>query len=109
MNRKKILGVVLLVVGFAMYLFSVYIMNEVGEGRDKISTSQSVVDAGKGLFSENPFGKAATDSAQEKLDEGSEEASAYEKLAHVLHIGGAILIVVGAGVFILGFINRNRR
>jgi hypothetical protein len=113
MNKKRILGIILLVVGFAMYLFSNYIEGQVTEGRKKISSAQKTVDQSNSLFSHNPYseeiGKGITGSAQKKINEGKNEANTYEQMATWLHVGGAILIVVGAGIFIMSFMKKNRR
>lgn len=94
----------LVILGIVCLFFSSYIRGQVEEGRGKISKAQSVVDKGNSLFSLNPVtkevGKGITGSVQNKIDEGSKEADFYESMAMLLRIGGIVLIVAGAGLFI---------
>ena len=105
-NIKKIVGVVLCVLGIAGIIVSNYISNQVAEGKLKIAKGQSQVDQGKRLFSLSPatkeMGKGMTDSAQRKIDAGKGQVQDYETIARELEIGGIILIVAGAVVFLLG-------
>jgi hypothetical protein len=99
-------GVVILIIGVAMIFGSMYISGQVAEGRQRISAAQSQINRGSGLFNLNPItqevGKGITRSAQKKINRYSQEADRYAEMASWLKIGGIILIVVGAGVSILG-------
>jgi hypothetical protein len=99
MNSKKIIGIIIGICGIAMILFSIYISNQVGEGKVKASKAQSQVDTGSWLFSQSPatkeVGKALTGAAQSKIDEGQRQITYYEGMAKWLLIGGIGFIVIG--------------
>lgn len=112
MNTKRILGLVILAAGIICICVSKYIETQVLEGREEISSAQSKVDTANRVFSLNPIskrvGEGLTNSAQRKIDAGSEEAEKYAAWAHTLQIGGIVLIIGGGLVFfILG--SRKRR
>ena len=110
MKKKRSLGILLLVGGVALILFSMYISGQVTEGREKISNAQNQVDRGKKLFSLTPYteplGKGLTGAAQRKIDEGRQEADEYAQLADWLKIGGVVCIIAGGAVFLM---SRKRR
>jgi hypothetical protein len=106
MNVRKIIGIVLVIVG-ALFLYgSNYINTQVAEGRMQISSAQKKVDTTGTLFSLHPatkqVGKQFTNYAQNKIDEGSQEANQYAQYANWCMIGGIALIVIGIGVFFTG-------
>lgn len=113
MNYKKIIGIILIVVGVAMIFVSNYIIDQVNEGKLKISKAEKQVQQGKSLFSLTPITKAigdkAASSAERKIDAGKAQVSEYEELAGTLHMGGIILIVAGVGVFALGFLSQKKK
>lgn len=106
MNSKKILGLILIAAGAGMTFFSNYIAEQVAEGQARIDKAQSQVDKADSIFSINPttqqVGKVFTGSAQKKIDAGSQQVSQYQALANKLEIGGIIVMVAGAGLFLLG-------
>ncbi|HEY5260145.1 MAG TPA: hypothetical protein VIJ46_05795 [Rhabdochlamydiaceae bacterium] len=101
MHSKKIIGIVLIVIGVAMFIFSNSISNQVAEGRGEISSAQSQVDTGNTLFSMTPetkqVGKVFTGSAQDQINAGSAKADYYERMAHWLKIGGVVIALIGVG------------
>ncbi|MBI5273324.1 MAG: hypothetical protein HY861_05010 [Chlamydiia bacterium] len=112
MRVRKIIGVVLVVVGAALFYLSHYINTQVAEGREKISNAQSTIDTTNSLFSLDPtakkIGKQITGSAQKKIDAGKQEAAQYAAYAHWCMIGGIVFVILGVGVFVFGSM-RNRR
>ena len=103
MNSTKITGLVVIIVGAALLLFSDYIAQEVAEGREQIQQGQQSVDTLDSLFSQSQYtksvGKTFTGSAQKRIDRGNREVAKYGALSNQLQIGGIILIVVGIGIF----------
>jgi hypothetical protein len=103
---KKVLGAILFLGGIAMILLSMYIKNQVVQGKLEVSDAQSKVDSGNSLFSLNPMakevGKTMTGSAQKKINAGQEQISMYEQRAQWLQMGGIALLVLGAGIFFIG-------
>ena len=75
MKIKRIISLVLLIVGIGCYFFAGYISGEVAEGRKKIASGQKTVDELQGLSKLSPYtkdiGEAATSSAQKKIDAGN--------------------------------------
>jgi hypothetical protein len=108
MNLKRIIGILIAVVGLASIFFANHIKAQVGEGKEKVSSAEKSVGQGQSLFGSNPVTqqigqKALFDPAQKKINAGKEEIAYYETLASRLEIGGAILIVVGLGIAFIPF------
>lgn len=106
-KSKRTLGITLLILGIAMFLFANYIAQQVIEGKQKISTAQKQVDTGDSLLSLSPYtedvGKFAKGEAQGKIDAGNAEVRKYELVAKWLHIGGVIIALGGVYFLILSF------
>jgi len=103
MNSKKILSVVVIVVGGVLLLFSDNVADQIAAGKLQIQQGQQSVNTIDSVFSSNqytkPFSKTFTGSAQKKINAGKAEVARYENLPRQLRIGGIILIVVGIGLF----------
>lgn len=108
MSAKRIVSIVLLILGVGFYIFGTYIESEVTQGEKKIANAQGMVDKGKSLTDITPFtkgiGDMATSSAQKKIDEGKEKAHNYQILANWLHGSGIGLFVIGAILLGVSFI-----
>lgn len=113
MRLKRILGIILLIVGIAMFFLSNYITEQVTAGKHKIASSQKQVDQGKGLFSLSPYtkdiGKEIAGSGQKKIDEGKQKVAEYEQTAHWLRIGGIVLAILGILFLIFSFVGRSKK
>ena len=105
MSPKRILGILLAVVGVGLIVFSGYISDQVAEGRQKISSAQKSVNKGQSLFDSDPVakqvGKGLFGGAQKQIDEGRREADSYDALASQLRIAGIVAIAIGGLVFFL--------
>lgn len=105
MKTKSIIGSLLLICGIALIGFSMYVTSQVEEGKGKVSSAQSKVDKGKGLFSGDPLteqiGKGLTSGAQKKIDEGKDKIAHYEQVAAWSKAGGIACIIIGLGVFFI--------
>lgn len=105
MKNHKILGIVVIGIGAVLMVFSQYIAEKVSEGKEQIASGQKKVDAIDSVFSvseySKPLGKALTSPAQKKIDAGKVEVSQYEALSKNLQIAGAIVAIVGLGLFFL--------
>ncbi|MGE0669779.1 MAG: hypothetical protein AB7H48_06930 [Parachlamydiales bacterium] len=103
MKTKCTIGTLLLICGIALIGFSMYVTQQVEEGKGKVSSAQSKVDKGKGLFSGNPvseeIGKGIASGAQRKIDEGQQQIEFYEGVATWTKFGGIACIIIGLGVF----------
>jgi hypothetical protein len=106
MNMKRILGIIVFIAGLAAILTASYIKKQVEEGKWQISSAQQKVDTANSLFSLNPttkqVGKGLTAPAQGKINEGQSQVAYYESVEGWLKIGGAVLMVIGAGLVIFG-------
>ncbi|MCF7806060.1 MAG: hypothetical protein K9M07_03095 [Simkaniaceae bacterium] len=110
MDLKKIIGIILAVLGISLIFISGYIRGRVEEGKQEISSGQQTVDQTNKLFSitgpTKVVGDELTGSAQQEIDEGRSQVAHYERMASQLQIGGIILIIAGAGLFVYGFMKR---
>ncbi|MBN2479126.1 MAG: hypothetical protein JXA94_02745 [Parachlamydiales bacterium] len=106
MLKKRILGIVIIIIGAALIISSFIIKSQVSEGRKEIAEAQKQVNRGSSLFSHNPItkeiGKGLTGAAQNKIDAGTQKANFYNTLAVWFQIGGAVFIVLGAGIIFIG-------
>ncbi len=110
MRTKRILGIIIIIIGISFIASSFYIKSRVTSGREQISQAEGTVRKGKQLFSLDPIakeaGKVITDPIDKKLKEESAKADRYDTLATWFQIGGGIFIVIGAGLI---FISRKKR
>ncbi len=110
MNLKRILGIIILIAGISMYLFSNYITEQVHAGKNKISKAQKQINQANTLFSLNPVakevGKQVTDAGQEKIKEGEQQVQSYEQMAHRLYVGGIAAVILGAGIVAISLIKK---
>ncbi|MFA6119560.1 MAG: hypothetical protein WCT85_00600 [Parachlamydiales bacterium] len=106
MLAKKILGIIIAILGVAMLISSFYIKSQVEQGRKQISEAQHQVDQGKALFSLNPVtkevGKEIARPVEKKIKAGTEKANLYNTIALYLQIGGCIFIILGSGIVFIG-------
>jgi drug/metabolite transporter (DMT)-like permease len=105
-NWKKILGMVVAVVGVIMVVFAEYIASQVAEGREQIEQGQGKVNTINKIFSVNPtseqVGKQLTKPAQNKIDQGKRDVAHYASLAERLRVAGIVLMVGGGALFFWG-------
>lgn len=110
MNTKRVAAIVVFALGLGLLFASHYITTQVLEGKGKIASAQSKVNASKGIFSLTPVtkkvGQGVTQSAQSEINAGKEEVGYYEQMAFWLRIGGAIALIIGVLAF---FLCRSRR
>jgi hypothetical protein len=106
MNKKKLIGTIVFLMGVCLIGISMYITSQVEQGKLKANRAQQQVDQGSGLFSGNPvtkeIGKGITGSAQRKIDEGMQQISDYTVIARIAQISGIILVILGLGVVFVG-------
>lgn len=100
MKGKKIVGIIVIIVGVVLFGVSNYIQNQIGEGKEKIAAAQKKLDQGQSLFSVSPvtkeLGKGVISSGQKKINAANRTVAYYQDLAQKLQIGGIALVVVGA-------------
>jgi len=110
MLKKRILGIIIIVIGLSLIASSFYIKSRVKSGRKQISEAKGNVRRGKQLFSLNPItkeiGKGVTSSAERKIKAGSAKADNYDMLALWFQLGGGVFIIIGAGLI---FFSRKKK
>jgi hypothetical protein len=112
MKNRRILSIILLILGASFYLVGNHIADEVAHGQKKIEHAQQGVDQARGLSSMSPYtqdlGDVATGTVQKKIDAGREEAGYYQMVANWLHGSGAVLFIIGAGLLVFSFVNKRK-
>ncbi len=112
MRGKKIVGLVLLIVGACAILFATYIDSQVAAGKVQLRNTQQGVDVGNSLFSTNKVTKQVGDPltgvVQKKIDDGQVTVEQYERLSSGLKIGGGLSILAGIAVLIASFKKRRK-
>lgn len=103
----------ILTIGVVVYFFGNYVATQVHEGETKIKNSQRTVDQVNCVSKLNKYSKTASQIAtrpvQQKIDEGKIEVSQYKTLIPKLHIGGILLVVIGALIFIWGLFSKKKK
>jgi len=112
MRLMRILGFVILIAGIAALLFASYINSRIGQGKAEIENAQKKVKQAEGILSINPvtkeLGKEISGGAQKKIDEGKDLVAKYEKIAGLLHTGGIVMTILGAGIVIVSFLRKKK-
>ena len=86
MKPKKIIGIVLIIAGLVILLIGI-------SARGRVANARANLKNTSGLFENNAVGKGFGDAIEGKID-------SYDTPVLLALIGGVVLIVVGAGVFI---------
>ena len=110
MNWKRIVGIVILIVGVALIFGSNYIKSQVEIGKAAVSEAQGNMELGKALFSLNPVTKQVNEGLQSgiqaKIQQGTETIAHYENIANELMIFGIGASILGILLIVFG---RSRR
>lgn len=113
MSKKRIWGIVLIIIGIILFVFGSYVSGEVAQGEQKIKSAQKGVDQSKSLTSSNRYtksvGNMATRPVQKKIDEGKHEAASYQTLANILHGSGVVVFIIGVGCIAFSFTSKHRK
>ncbi len=121
MTFIRVLGILLLIAGGALFYTAHYISTEVAEGQRQIDDGQRQIDEGQSkvntlnkAFSLHPVSKDVgqkmiTDPGQKKIDagkqqiaEGKLEIAHYSAMINPLQYGGVACFVLGALLLIFG-------
>ena len=112
MKARKIIGIILFILGVIGYFFSDYIQKQVEEGKIKIAQAEKTVEQGNKIFSLNPvtkeIGKGLSKPAEKKIAQGKEDVQYYEGISSWLKIGGIIAGIVGIVLFFFSFGKKKR-
>lgn len=107
MNLKKIIAIIVFVVGLGMIGGSMYIKNQVEQGKLQVASAEEKLSQGKTLFSLNPvakqIGEGISSAADRKIAGANRDIAYYSNLAQQLLVGGIVLVVIGAALFAFSF------
>lgn len=92
-NKKRITGIVILVIGIALIIFACY-------ERHRVANAKSTIHSGTGFLPENAVSKMVGGSLEKK-------ASSYDAPLMGILIAGIILLIVGVWVLILSYRRRS--
>ena len=87
MNTKQVFGIIAILVGVALIMFSRYEQGRVSDAKKDIHTGTS-------LLPKNPIEEVVTGSLEKK-------ASQYDTPLQIFFIGGIALVVLGLGVLVV--------
>lgn len=108
---KKILSILLLVLGGASYGGSVYIEKQVAAGNLKLQNAQKTLDQTDQILSLSPYsaplGKGLKEASKGKIQEGQQQIAYYTDLASNLKIAGYVL--AGLGLISIPFTFRKKK
>lgn len=88
MNYKRIIGIIVLIIGIVLIGYALHYMKEISEAKGEIGSYTKP-------FSKTPIGKAVQDTLMSK-------ASEHDNQVRWLLIGGITFVVVGGIVIIFG-------
>jgi len=101
MNKKRVIGIVLLLIGVVAIIFAQIQKARIAEEGGK---AYAKIEMGGQLFGGNPVGDVVTGSMKKKADT---EISYYNDLVQKIFIGGIACAVVGAAITV--FSKRRKR
>jgi hypothetical protein len=105
MRGKKILGIVLVIVGIGLFGFSLYLKQQIESGQIQVSDAQSRLDFGKKLLPSDPLSKGAGNVAsspfQSKIDAAVQQIKTYGSLATGTKLAGFVLILTGGAILLV--------
>jgi hypothetical protein len=111
MNFKRVVAIVIFIAGGVMFGVSLYIKEQVRQGKIEVSDAKRNVERGRSLFSltpaTEPIGEGLARAAEGKIRSGEEQIAYYSHMAQMLQIGGIVLMVAGAGLFFV--VRRSRK
>jgi uncharacterized membrane protein YiaA len=91
MKRKKIVGLVILVIGVVLFIFAL-------SAKHKIANAKAGAGAVTGLLPKNAFGSYASGEIKEATGQ-------YDTLVQVIFLGGIGLMIIGG---VMTFFMRNK-
>ncbi len=106
MKIKKIIAIIIFLLGIGMLFVSYDIKKKVAEGTLKVRKAEKTVNQANSLFSLSPTAKQLTQEslqgAQKKIEAGKADIAYYSKLADQLQLSGLVLMGAGILIFVLG-------
>lgn len=105
--KKRILGIIIIILGLGLIGTSFYIKTQTKKGQEEVSQAQKKVEKGKSIFSVNPvtkeIGKGLSKVAESKIKEAISKIKKYNTVAFWLMFGGIVLVIVGVVIIVISF------
>ncbi len=104
MRSKRVIGIVVGVVGIAMIFTAHCIRQQTDEGSVKVTRAQQKMDAANEALAKDKNAKqsrGATSSIQRNINEAKVQIQEYGSLATWLQVGGIIFVLGGVGTLFL--------
>lgn len=95
MNLKRIIGLVILVVGIIATAMGFHYKNQLESARSDVGMLSKP-------FSKNPFGEKAGNMMEAKIGQ-------YDVPVAIMMYGGIVLIIVGGGILVCGKCKKKRK
>ncbi|NGX45408.1 MAG: hypothetical protein K940chlam2_00560 [Chlamydiae bacterium] len=95
MNLKRILGLIILVIGVGLVIYGYY-------GKQDMAAARADIDSKTAIIPNNPIKGIVKGELQSRVDQ-------YEGPVRMLFIGGAALIVIGGVLLIFGRSRKNAK
>jgi hypothetical protein len=113
MGWKKITGIIITILGIAMFSFGTYISYKVAAGEKQIESAESKIKSGSGILSLIPgtdeIEQNVADSAQKKIDKGQALINKYSLIARYLNIAGMAAILIGCLLIVLSYVHLHKQ
>lgn len=105
MNVRRTIGLLILIGGIVMILFSRYIKSEVNVGQRKVASAEEQVEMGETVFgltpATKPFGDELASPMRRKIAEGKMTIAHYQAIANWLMVGGIVCIIGGLVLIVI--------
>lgn len=103
-KKRKVWGVILIILGVILLSGSFYIKSQVKAGQKQVSQAESTTGFGDKILSLTPetknLGDKLSSPIQDKVKEGKEQIAFYTNIANWLNILGIISIILGIGTLL---------
>jgi hypothetical protein len=97
---KKAFSILLFLLGIACYGGSLYIEDQVAQGKIKLKDAQKNIDQTDQMLSLSPYtaplGRGLKEASKGKIDEGKQQINYYTDFSSKLKLAGYILMGLGA-------------
>jgi len=104
--KKRILAIIVLIIGLVLLGISFYIKNEVNKGKKELSEAQEKIEKGKKILSFTPIPKEVSKGLQGmvkgKINAAVELIKKYSFIAWVIQSVAIAFIIIGLALFFFG-------
>ena len=108
---RKILGLLLLIIGIGVFIFGNHVASVAAQGEVKVTQAQEN-EAGSARPVIGPVRRGVraqvTESSQQKIGQAEQKIGHSRAVANWLHGTGVVLFIIGAGCLITSFSSKKR-